>query len=224
MVKKDNKKKTREQMKDGKKIRSQKERMLAQELYLASDPELRRDALNGRRLLRLINQTDETQLDDRKQLVKELLGASGENIYIEPPFFCDYGKNIAIGENFYANTDCIFLDVACISIGHNVMFGPRVCLYTPGHPIDAVVRTSGPEFGKEISIGDNVWLGGDVIVNPGVTIGDNTIVGSGSVVTKDLPSHVIAAGNPCRVIRGITDEDQRYWEEQQAIFQQDCQI
>jgi maltose O-acetyltransferase len=144
--------------------------------------------------------------------------ATGEDIYIEPPFRCDYGTNTTIGNNFYANFDCVFLDVAPIVIGENVMFGPKVNLLTPGHPIDAVIRNSGLEFGKKITIGDNVWIGGNAVVNPGVTIGNNTIIGSGSVVTKDIPDNVIAAGNPCKIIREITNEDKVYWEEEQQKY------
>ena len=199
-------------------MRTEKEKMLAEGLYRAGDKELRQNVKTGRHLTRLFNQTTEDDQEFRKELLKKLFKQTGDNLYIEPPFNCDYGSNTTIGENFYANFDCVFLDVAPITIGKNVMFGPKVNLLTPGHPIDAVVRNSGLEFGKKITIGDNVWMGGNVTVNPGVTIGNNTIIGSGSVVTKNMPDNVIAAGNPCRVIRLITDEDKRYWEEQQAVY------
>ena len=137
---------------------------------------------------------------------------------MQPNLRIDYGKNITIGSNFYANFDCVLIDVAAITIGDNVMFGPRVCLYTAGHPIDPVVRNSGLEFGKSITIGNNVWIGGSSVVNPGVTIGDNVIIGSGSVVTKDILANTIAVGNPCRVMREITHEDQVFWEAQQAEY------
>ncbi|MEQ7220190.1 sugar O-acetyltransferase [Vagococcus fluvialis] len=199
-------------------MRTEKEKMLAEDLYRASSPELREDARKSRQLTRLFNETTEEQQEYRKTLLKEMFKATGENIYIEPPFRCDYGTNTTIGNNFYANFDCVFLDVAPIVIGENVMFGPKVNLLTPGHPIDAVIRNSGLEFGKKITIGDNVWIGGNAVVNPGVTIGNNTIIGSGSVVTKDIPDNVIAAGNPCKIIREITNEDKIYWEEEQQKY------
>lgn len=190
---------------------TEKERMLAGELYDAHDPELRRDAARSRRITRLFNNTTEEQQNYRRELLKELFGSTGENIYIEPPFRCDYGSNTYIGENFYANFDCIILDVAEVYIGSNCLFGPRVCVYTPCHPIDAGVRNTGLESGKAISIGNNVWIGGNAVINPGVTIGNNVVIGSGSVVTKDIPDNVVAAGNPCRVLRPITEEDKQYW-------------
>lgn len=119
--------------------------------------------------------------------------------------------NISVGENFYANYGCVIIDVCKVKIGDNVMFGPNVGIYTAGHPIDAEVRNSGLEFGKPITIGDNVWIGGSSVVNPGVSIGDCVVIGSGSVVTKDIPDNVIAVGNPCRVLRPITEDDKKYW-------------
>ena len=199
-------------------MRTEKEKMLQEDLYIASVDELREDARKSRQLTRLFNRTTEEEMGYRKELLQQLFKQVGKEIYIEPPFRCDYGSNTSIGENFYANFDCIFLDVANITIGDNVLFGPRVSLLTPGHPIDAEVRSSGLEFGQSIHIGNHVWIGGNVVVNPGVTIGNNTIIGSGSVVTKNIPENVIAAGNPCRVIRPITDEDQAYWEKEQAAY------
>jgi maltose O-acetyltransferase len=190
-------------------MKTQKERMLNSELYLASDETLRKEARYAKKMLRQINQEIDSEV--RKKLLKDLLGQTAENFYIEPPFYCDYGSNIHLGANFYANTDSIMLDVAKIEIGDNVMFGPRVSLFTASHPIDALTRISGPELGYEILISDNVWIGGGSIVNPGITIGRNTIIGSGSVVTKNIPANVIAAGNPCRVIRAITQVDQEKW-------------
>lgn len=131
--------------------------------------------------------------------------------YFEPPFHCEYGSHIHLGENFYANTGCVMLDVATITIGKNVLFGPNVSLYTAGHPIHPDSRHSGYEYGIPITIGDNVWIGGGCIILPGVTIGDNTVIGAGSVVTKDIPANVCAAGNPCRVIRPITEEDKPFY-------------
>ena len=190
---------------------TQKEMMLNEQLYDSHDSQLQSDARRSRQLIRLFNNTTEEQQAYRIELLKELFGSTGEHIHIEPPFRCDYGCNTYIGDFFYANFDCIILDVAEVHIGKNCLFGPRCCIYTPGHPIDAEIRNNGVEFGKKVVIGDNVWLGGNVVVNPGVTIGNNVIIGSGSVVTKDIPDNVIAVGDPCRVLRPITDEDKQYW-------------
>jgi len=202
-------------------MRSQKERMLSGDLYIADDPELAKDFHKAKRLLREYNQTTEYQETDRQTILKDLFKQSGKKIHIEPPFYTDYGCNTVIGENFYSNYDCIILDIANVTIGNNVMFGPRVSLYTAGHPIDAVIRNEHYEYGKPITIGDNVWAGGNVVFNPGVTIGDNVVIGSGSIVTKDIPSNVIAVGNPCKVLREINDQDKKYWEiEKQRYFEQ----
>ena len=192
---------------------TEKERMLSETLYIPQDEELAADCARSRRLVRLINGTTEEQAEYRVQLFKELFGRTGENLWVEPPFHCDYGCHISVGENFYANFDCIILDVCDVTIGDNVFLAPRVCIYTAGHPIDAGVRRRQLEYGKKVVIGNDVWVGGNTVINPGVTIGDNVVIGSGSVVTKDIPSGVIAAGNPCRVLRPITEEDTRYWEE-----------
>lgn len=135
----------------------------------------------------------------------------GEKVYFEPPFYCEYGSHIEVGENFYANTGCVMLDVGKITIGKNVMFGPNVAIYTAGHPIHPDSRNSGYEYGIPVNIGDNVWIGGNCVILPGVTIGNNVVIGAGSVVTKDIPDNVCAAGNPCRVIRKITEEDKPYY-------------
>ncbi|WCG34876.1 sugar O-acetyltransferase [Companilactobacillus farciminis] len=202
-------------------MRSQKDRMLAGDLYIADDPELAKDFHKAKRLLREYNQTTEYQEADRKKILDDLFKQSGKKIHIEPPFHTDYGCNTVIGENFYSNYDCIILDIANVKIGDNVMFGPHVGLYTAGHPIDAVIRNEYYEYGKPITIGNNVWVGGNVVVNPGVTIGDNVVIGSGAVVTKDIPSNVIAVGNPCKVLREINDQDKKYWEaEKQRYFEQ----
>ena len=190
---------------------TEKEKMLSQGLYSSHDAELKKDAMRSRRLTRLYNSTTEDEREYRLQLLKELFGSTGEHISVEPPFRCDYGSNTYIGENFYANFDCIILDVAKVFIGDNCFFGPRVCVFTPAHPIDAEVRNTGIEYGKEIHIGNNVWVGGNTVINPGVTIGNNVVIGSGSVVTKDIPDNVVAVGNPCKVIRPITDKDKKFW-------------
>lgn len=200
---------------------TEKERMLAGKLYKASDPELEADHLRKWELTRAIN----TEPDRQKLpgLFRELLGSLGEGSWIEPPFRCDYGSHIHIGAHFYANCDCIFLDVCDITIGDDVFIAPRVCIFTAGHPIDAGVRNTELEFGKPVKIGSSVWIGGSTVINPGVTIGDDVVIGSGSVVTKDIPSHVIAAGNPCRVLRPITGDDRRHWQAQAAQYDRDRQ-
>lgn len=197
---------------------TEKERMLSGELYIASDKELAMDNKNARVLTRLFNTSTEEQMTYRRQILKELFASSGENIHIEPPFRCDYGCHVSIGENFYANYDCIIIDVCDVKIGENVLFGPRVSIYTAGHPIDAEVRNTQMEFGTPITIGNDVWIGGNTVINPGVTIGDNVVIGSGSVITKDIPNGVIAVGNPCRVLRPITIADKEYWQAKQAAY------
>ena len=193
------------------KIMTEKERMLSEKLYIPMDEALAADCARSRRLVRLINGTTEEQAEYRVQLFKELFGRTGENLWVEPPFHCDYGCHISVGENFYANFDCIILDVCDVTIGDNVFLAPRVCIYTAGHPIDAGVRRRQLEFGKKVVIGNDVWVGGNTVINPGVHIGNNVVIGSGSVVTKDIPDNAIAVGNPCRVIRYITEEDRKYY-------------
>lgn len=193
---------------------TEKELMLAEQLYIARDEELAADNAKARRLTRLINNATEEQAEYRLQLFRELFGSVGKHFWVEPPFRTDYGCNTYIGENLYMNYDCIFIDVAKIVIGDNVFIGPRVCLYTAGHPSDAAVRNRQLEYGKAITIGNDVWIGGNTVINPGVTVGNNVVIGSGSVVTKDIPDNVIAAGVPCRVIRKITREDSLYWQKQ----------
>lgn len=200
-----------------------KENMLAGKLYLAGGEELAKEAKKSRMLTRLFNNTTEEQIEYRTQLLKQLFESTGESIYIEPPFRCDYGSNITVGNNFYANFDCIILDIAKVTIGDNVFFAPRVGVYTAGHPIDADVRNTLLEFGKPITIGNNVWVGANATINPGVHIGNNVIIGSGSVVTKDIPDNVIAVGNPCRVLREITDEDKQYWENLKDEYYRDIE-
>lgn len=190
---------------------TERERMLSGRLYNAQNEELVRMNKNAKRLIRLFNQTQEGESDKRIGLLKELLGSTGEKIWIEPPFHCDYGCHVSVGEGFYANYDCIILDVCPVTIGERVLLGPRVCIYTAAHPMDAAVRATGLEYGKPVVIGDDVWIGGNSVINPGVTVGSNTVIGSGSVVTRSIPSGVIAVGNPCRVLRPITDEDSRLW-------------
>ena len=193
--------------------------MLSGKLSRAADPELAAARLRARELCRRFNDAAPADAAGREAILRQLLGRMGENCWIEPPFRCDYGTQIAVGDHFYANYDCILLDVAPIAIGSHVFFAPRVSLYTAGHPIDAEVRNLELEFGAPITVGDNVWLGGGVTVLPGVTIGAGTVVAAGSVVTRDLPPGVVAAGNPCRVLRPITGKDRASWEARRAAYE-----
>ncbi|OED59722.1 sugar O-acetyltransferase [Acholeplasma laidlawii] len=198
----------------------QLKRMLSGELYMAEGEELGKIRDNMLDKLYQYNHAHYNNHKLRDELIKEILGGYKDKLKITPPVYFDYGKHTFVGKNFYANFDCIFLDVNTITIGDNVMFGPRVGLYTAGHPIDKDVRITGLEYGLPITIGNNIWIGGNVVVMPGVHIGDNTIIGSGSVVTKDIPSDVIAAGNPCKVIRNITIENKIYWEGKKKIYEE----
>jgi len=146
-------------------------------------------------------------LSEREEILKKLLKNIGINVHFELTFRCEFGSNISIGNNFYANFDCIMLDGCAIDIGDNVMFGPRVGIYTTNHAIDPMERITGGCYAKPVIIGNNVWIGAGTIINQGVTIGNNTVIGSGSVVTKDIPANVVAAGVTCKVLREITDKD-----------------
>jgi maltose O-acetyltransferase len=186
---------------------TEKEKMQAGKAYQAGDRQLATDRLKAREIVFEFNNTAPKQIKNRKQLIKNLFGKTGPMFYIEPPFRCDYGYNIEIGDHFYANFNLTVLDCAKVSIGEHCMFGPNVALYTAGHPIHPHLRNQEFEWARPITIGNNVWLGGNVIVNPGVTIGDNVVIGAGAVVTKDIPNNVFAAGNPCKIIRDITEAD-----------------
>lgn len=182
---------------------TEKELMLAGQLYDAADPELVKLRVRARQITRAYNSTDEEQRDIRRTLLNRLLGQMPPKIEIEPPFRCDYGWNIYLGQNFYANFGVVMLDVCEIRIGENVLLAPNVQLYTAHHPLSLEERLTGRELGSPISIGNNVWIGGGALVLPGVTIGDNSVIGAGSVVTKAIPANVVAAGNPCRVLRAV---------------------
>jgi maltose O-acetyltransferase len=182
---------------------TERERMLAGELYDAMDPELVAMRARARDLCQDLNATREAQPDERRQILRALFAAGGDSVWMQPPFYCDYGANIELGERVFFNFNCIVLDVCRVRIGSFTLFGPSVQIYTPMHPVNAAARR-GREFGKPIDIGADVWVGGGALILPGVRIGSRTIIGAGSVVTRDVPDDVFAAGNPCRVIRRIT--------------------
>jgi maltose O-acetyltransferase len=180
---------------------AEKSKMLAGELYDAADPELANERLHARLLLKRYNDLPAGQQELRQQLLKELIPSQGAGLWIEPPFYCDYGTNISLGDKVYFNFNCIILDVMQVTIGSNVLIGPAVQIYTAMHPMNWKERASGVEFAKAISIGSDTWVGGGAIICPGVTVGSRSVIGAGSVVTRDIPDNVFAAGNPCRVIR-----------------------
>ncbi len=182
-------------------MKTEKEKMIAGELYDASDITLTEDRKRARELFKRFN--DSAEGEDRNSIIKELFGSVGHNFYIEPSFKCDYGYNIFAGDNLYINYDCIMLDVSTIKIGNNCMIAPRVCIYTASHPVDAVKRISGLEFAMPVEIGDNVWIGGNSVINPGVTIGNNVVIAAGSVVVKNVPDNMVVGGNPAHIIREL---------------------
>lgn len=183
---------------------SEKQKMLAGELYLADDPELAAESKRASRLLRMYNATTEEEPDKRRQILQELFAQVGEKITIVPPLHCDYGSNIYAGNGLYMNYGCVILDCNKVEIGENVLLAPYVQIYTAYHPTEPEIRLSGRELAAPIKIGNNVWIGGGVIICPGVTIGDNTTIGAGSVVVQDIPANVVAVGNPCRIIRHLS--------------------
>lgn len=190
---------------------NQKERMLNNLPYRAWLDGLEEERLACKTKTYEYNNIPPRDRAKREELMRTIVGKIGEEFNIESPFQCDYGYNIEIGENFYSNHNLIILDVGRVKIGDNVQVAPNVSIYTAGHPVHPETRNTGYEYGIDITIGDNVWIGGSVSILPGVTIGDNAVIGAGSVVTKDIPANVIAAGNPCRVIREITEEDRYYY-------------
>lgn len=184
---------------------SEKEKMLAGEMYTTNDEELRRD---GKRKAQLMQQFEEaTTGEKRSEIIKELFGATGEKVVIQPGLRVDYGQHIYVGENFFANYNCVFLDVCPIRIGKNAMFGPSVHLLTPEHPLDPTERNSGYEYGKPITIGDNCWIGGNSTIIGGVTLGDNVVVGAGTTVTKSFGDNVVLGGAPARIIKRIEPKE-----------------
>ena len=181
---------------------TEREKMLAGELYDPLDPELAAARERARDLCQALNATREADADGRRRILIELFGAGGDQVWMQPPFYCDYGSNIFLGERVFFNFNCVVLDVCAVRIGDFTLFGPAVQIYTATHPLDAELRRT-REFAKPVTIGSDVWVGGGAIICPGVTIGSRSVIGAGSVVTRDIPEDVFAAGNPCRVIRTL---------------------
>ena len=184
-------------------MRAEKEKMLAGGLYNALDPQLSAERLYARKLIKAINAADESDVEEMTRLLYLLLPNAGQGLWLQPPFYCDYGYNMYLGEKVFFNFNCVVLDVCKVTIGSRTLCGPNVQIYTATHPTDAVERASGLEFAKPITIGEDVWLGGSSVICPGVNIGNGTIIGAGSVVTKNIPDGVFAAGNPCKIIRQL---------------------
>lgn len=193
------------------------ERMQKGLVYNDFDQDLFNKRVEAKKLFKAYNKTDDEEIDLRNKIMKQLFKNVGENVWIEPDFRCEFGKNITIGDNVYINFGCIILDCSEVTIGSHTLLGPNIGLYAANHSTDATERINGGCYGKPIHIGNNVWLGGDVKVLQGVTIEDNTIIGAGSIVTKDIPDNVIAVGNPCKVIRKITEEDKTDYLERMGI-------
>ncbi|SHE78435.1 maltose acetyltransferase domain-containing protein [Clostridium fallax] len=181
---------------------TEKEKMINGENYDASDETLVKSRLRTRKLTRLYNESSDEDFNNRTEILKNLLGSFKDAPFIEPPFRCDYGFNIHLGKNFYSNFDLVILDICPVTIGDNCFIAPGVHIYTAAHPIDPLERLK-YEFGKPVTIGDNVWIGGHATINPGVTIGNNVVVASGSVVVKDVPNNVVVGGNPAKIIKTI---------------------
>ena len=189
----------------------QKERMLAGLPYKAWLDGLSEERAECKELIYDYNNLRPSERERKFELIKKILGKTGDYVNIEAPFHCDYGKNIEVGEEFFANYNFTVLDVAKVTIGDYAQIAPNVSIYTAGHPLHPESRNSGYEYGIPVTIGNNVWIGGNTVILPGVTIGDNVVIGAGSVVTKDIPDNMIAAGNPCKIIREITEEDRDYY-------------
>jgi maltose O-acetyltransferase len=183
---------------------SERQKMLAGELYNPLDPDLVAARQRARDLCQALNRTREAEEEERRRILRELFGAGGDSVWMQPPFFCDYGSNIELGERVFFNFNCVVLDVCSVRIGRFSLFGPAVQIYTATHPFNAEQRRR-EELGKPVEIGSDVWVGGGAIILPGVGIGSRAVIGAGSVVTRDVPESVFAAGNPCRVIREITE-------------------
>lgn len=184
-------------------MKTEKQKMLSGELYHAPDPELSEERLQARLLIGELNSSRDDEEEERKNILKKLLPWAGEGFWLQPPFYCDYGYNISTGEQVFFNFNCVVLDVMPVIIGSRSLIGPNVQIYTATHPMDYRERAAGLEFAKPVTIGEDVWIGGSAVICPGVTIGDRSVIGAGSVVTKDVPADVFAAGNPCKIIRDL---------------------
>jgi maltose O-acetyltransferase len=184
-------------------MKSEKQKMLAGELYFAADPELSAERMQARILIKKLNDSGPDELRIRQQIFEKLLGKIGKNFWIEPPFYCDYGYNIETGDDVFFNFNCVILDVTPVRLGSRVFVAPNVQFYAATHPNNYQLRGTMAEFGKPITVGDDVWIGGSSVICPGVHIGSRSIIGAGSVVTKDIPSDVLAAGNPCKIIKRL---------------------
>jgi maltose O-acetyltransferase len=185
-------------------MKSEREKMLAGELYDPMDADLVTARARARDLCQTLNATREAQQEERRHLLRDLFRAGGETVWMQPPFFCDYGSNIELGERVFFNFNCVVLDVCPVRIGSFTLFGPAVQILTPMHPLNAELRRR-EEFGKPVEIGSDVWVGAGALILPGVRVGSRAVIGAGSVVTRDIPEGVFTAGNPCRVIRAISD-------------------
>lgn len=183
---------------------SEKEKMITGKPYDASDPELLRERMRAHDLCHALSQITPSDTKAKDAVLRQLLPHAKDGLFVTPPFFCDYGWNITIGKNFYCNTGCVILDCAPVHIGENVLLAPHVHIYTATHPISPSERAAQVEWAKPVHIGDTAWIGGNAVLCPGIRIGEGTVIGAGSVVTKDIPAYVVAGGNPCRVIREIS--------------------
>lgn len=188
-------------------MKTEKAKMIAGEMYDPLDQQLVADRLQSRLLIKALNETREDDTEERNRILRELLPKAAPDLWLQPPFYCDYGYNIQAGERVFFNFNCVVLDVAPVTIGSRTMFGPNVQVYTATHPLNHMERSSGREYAKPVVIGDDVWIGGSAVLCPGITIGNRSVIGAGSVVTKDIPDDVFAAGNPCRVIRHLSQNE-----------------
>lgn len=186
---------------------NEKKRMVSGALYLSSDKKLKAERKKTQKLLRQFNKLLPYQNYKRYKLIHKIFRNAGKKCSVYPPFYCDYGYNIQVGNYFFSNINCVILDITTVTIGNHVMLGPNVTIITATHPTDSRLRNQGFGFGRSVIIGDNVWIGANAIVNPGVQIGNNTIIGSGSVVTGTIPPNVVAAGNPCKILYSIANHD-----------------
>lgn len=182
---------------------TEREKMVSGELYDPDDPELIADRRAGRDLTERLNRLQVSEESQRTELVADLFGSVGDDVYLEPPFRCDYGYNIHVGDDFYTNFDCVILDAGRVEIGDDCMLAPGVHIYTATHPLEAAKRVKGPEYTKPVTVGDEVWIGGRAVLNPGVTVGDGAVIGSGAVVTDDVPANVVVQGNPAEIVKEL---------------------